>query len=142
MSLYLPIKALHIVAVISWMAGMLYLPRLFVYHAGAAPDSELARTFATMERRLMRAIMTPAMIVVWLSGLTLAFEGRFLTSGWLHGKLALVILMSALHSYFDSARKAFADGTNRRTAGFYRAVNEAPTLLMIGVVALVVLKPF
>lgn len=139
---YLWIKAVHILAVISWMAGMLYLPRLFVYHAGAARGSDLALTFDTMERRLMRFIMAPAMIVTWITGLMLAVRGDFLGSGWLQGKLALVILMSALHGYFSAARKGFAAGTNRRPARFFRIVNEVPTLLMIGIVLLVVLKPF
>jgi putative membrane protein len=138
---YLWIKAVHILAVISWMAGMLYLPRLFVYHAGAAQGSELAKTFETMERRLMRAIMLPAMIVVWISGLTLAFMHEFFSAGWLQGKLALAILMTALHGYFSAARKNFAAGTNQRSARFFRIVNEVPTLLMIGIVLLVVLKP-
>ncbi len=139
---YLWIKAVHILAVISWMAGMLYLPRLFVYHAGAEQGSELAKTFETMERRLMRFIMAPAMIVTWITGLMLAGMGDFLGSGWLQGKLALVILMSALHGYFSAARKNFAAGTNQRPARFFRIVNEVPTLLMIGIVLLVVLKPF
>ncbi|PNG25392.1 protoporphyrinogen oxidase HemJ [Methylocella silvestris] len=141
MTLYLAIKAVHILAVIAWMAGMLYLPRLFVYHAGAAQGSELAKTFEIMERRLIHAIMTPAMVIVWISGLTLAIKGEFLMAGWLHGKLALVILLSALHFYFDAARRTFAAGINRRTARFYRVINEVPTLLMIGVVIFVVLKP-
>ena len=141
MTSYLWIKAVHILAVISWMAGMLYLPRLFVYHAAAAQGSELAKTFETMERRLMRAIMLPAMIVVWISGLTLAFMHEFFSAGWLQGKLALVILMTALHGYFSAARKNFAAGTKLRSARFFRIVNEVPTLLMIGIVLLVVLKP-
>ncbi len=142
MTFYLWIKAVHILAVISWMAGMLYLPRLFVYHADAAEGSQLAATFEIMERRLMRVIMAPAMIVTWITGLTLAYEGGFLRSGWLHGKLALVILMSALHGYFSAARKKLLAGTNQQEARFFRMVNEIPTLLMIGIVLLVVLKPF
>jgi protoporphyrinogen IX oxidase len=139
---YLWIKAAHILAVIAWMAGMLYLPRLFVYHAGAAPGSDLAATFETMERRLLRFIMLPAMIVTWVTGLTLAAEGGFFAAGWLHGKLALVIMMSALHGYFSVTRKKFAAGTNRKDARFFRILNEAPTILLIGIVILVIIKPF
>jgi putative membrane protein len=140
--LYLWIKAAHILAVIAWMAGMLYLPRLFVYHAGAAPGSELAATFATMERRLLRFIMLPALIVTWISGLTLAAEAGFFSAGWLHGKLALVLLMSALHGYFSVTQKKLAAGRNEKSAAFFRILNEAPTILMIGIVILVVIKPF
>lgn len=140
--LYLWIKAAHILAVIAWMAGMLYLPRLFVYHAGAAPGSELAATFATMERRLLRFIMLPALIVTWITGLTLAAEAGFFRAGWLHGKLALVLLMSALHGYFSVTQKKLAAGRNEKSAGFFRVLNEAPTILMIGIVILVVIKPF
>ena len=139
---YLSIKAVHIIAVIAWMAGLLYLPRLFVYHAGAAQGSELAATFEIMERRLLRFIMAPAMIVTWIAGLTLAFEGDFLRAGWLHGKLALVILMTGLHGYFSAAQKKFAAGTNRKSARFFRILNEAPTVLLIAIVFLVVFKPF
>ena len=139
---YLAIKAVHILAVIAWMAGLLYLPRLFVYHAGAAPGSDLAATFEIMERRLLRVIMAPAMIATWIAGLTLAFEGDFFRAGWLHGKLALVILMSALHGYFSVIQRKFADGTNRKSARFFRILNEAPTVLLIAIVFLVVIKPF
>ena len=139
---YLWIKAAHIVSVIAWMAGMLYLPRLFVYHASAESGSELATTFATMERRLLRFIMLPAIIATWITGLTLAFAGGFFTAGWLHGKLALVILMSALHGYFSAAQKKLAAGTNLKSARFFRILNEAPTILLIGIVFLVVIKPF
>lgn len=142
MSAYLSVKALHILAVISWMAGMLYLPRLFVYHAGRPRGAEPAQTFETMERRLMRAIMTPALVVVWLSGLFLAWSGGFLGAEWLHAKLALVVAMSAIHVFLERERRAFAAGTNVRSPRFYRVLNEAPTLLMVGVVLLVVLKPF
>jgi protoporphyrinogen IX oxidase len=139
---YLWIKAAHIVAVIAWMAGMLYLPRLFVYHAGAAKGSQLAATLEIMERRLLRFIMAPAIALTWLTGLTLAFEGGFFTAGWLHGKLALVIIMSALHGYFSAAQREFAAGANPHSARFFRIINEAPTVLMIGIVFLVVIKPF
>lgn len=138
---YLWIKALHIVAVIAWMAGMLYLPRLFVYHAGASSDSDLSRTFIVMERKLMRLIMLPALIAVWASGLALAHEGGFLAAGWLHWKLLLVVGMTGLHGWFSVLRKQFAAATNRHSARFYRILNEAPTVLLLGIVLLVVIKP-
>jgi putative membrane protein len=139
---YLWIKLLHILAVISWMAGMLYLPRLFVYHAEAPRGSPQAHTFAVMERRLMRAIMLPAMIVTWASGLTLAIWAGFLQENWLHAKFALVIGLSALHGYFAKARKDLAEETNRHDPRFFRIVNEVPTVFMAGIVFLVVFKPF
>jgi putative membrane protein len=135
------VKVLHIVAMVAWMAGMLYLPRLFVYHAGVPGNSDQDRTFVVMEHRLMRMIMLPALVVTWASGLTLAFYGGFLGQGWLHGKLLLVIVLTALHGYFGRIRKDFAQHANRRSATFYRVVNELPTLMLIGIVALVVLKP-
>ena len=140
--LYLLVKTVHILAVISWMAGMLYLPRLFVYHADTPVGSPQAETFKIMERRLLRAIMTPAMIVAWAAGLWLVWEGGFLRSGWLHGKLALVILLSGVHGWLAGAVRRFARDTNTRPARFYRFMNEVPTLLMIGIVVLVVVKPF
>jgi len=142
MDYYVWLKALHVIAIIAWMAGLLYLPRLFVYHAGAAVGSDQARTFETMEHRLLRVIMNPAMIVVWITGLTLAIWGGWFKSGWLHGKLALVVGLSAAHMYFARQRRLLAQGRNEKTTGFYRAVNEIPTLLMIGIVILVIVKPF
>jgi putative membrane protein len=135
-------KVLHVLAIISWMAGMLYLPRLFVYHADAPPGSEQAETFAVMERRLMRIIMLPALVVAWITGLALAAQAGLFHAGWLHGKLLLVILLTALHGYFSRIRKDFVAGSNRRDARFYRILNEIPTVLMIGIVVLVVIKPF
>lgn len=139
---YLWIKVLHILAVISWMAGMLYLPRLFVYHAEAPRGSAQALTFAVMERRLMRAIMLPALLVTWASGLTLAIEAGFLHEGWFHAKFTLVIGLSAMHGYFAKVRKDLAEETNRHDPRFFRIVNEVPTILMAGIVFLVVFKPF
>ena len=139
---YLWIKVLHILAVISWMAGMLYLPRLFVYHAEAPRGSAQALTFAVMERRLMWAIMLPALLVTWASGLTLAIEAGFLHEGWFHAKFALVIGLSALHGYFAKVRKDLTEETNRHDPRFFRIVNEVPTILMAGIVFLVVFKPF
>jgi putative membrane protein len=136
------IKALHIIAVIAWMAGMLYLPRLFVYHCEAEIGSKQSETFKVMERRLMRAIINPAMIVTWLAGLYLAWSGHWFSSGWLHGKLALVILLSGVHGFFSRCRKDFEADRNRRSQKFFRIINELPTVLMIGIVILVVVKPF
>lgn len=140
--LYLSIKALHVLAVISWMAGMLYLPRLFVYHSGVLPSSEPARLFEVMEFRLQRYIMAPALVVAWVTGLYLAVSAGFFVAPWLHGKLLLVIAMSGVHGYLGVLRKAFAAGSNQHTGGFYRMLNEVPTLLMIGIVVLVIVKPF
>ena len=140
--MYLWIKALHIVAVISWMAGMLYLPRLFVYHTAAEPGSQQARTFEVMEHRLLTYIMTPAMVVTWILGLVLILQGGWLTAGWLHAKLVLVIGMSALHGILGRWARDFAIGRNTRTQKFYRIINEVPTILMIVIVILVVVKPF
>jgi putative membrane protein len=137
------LKAFHLMSLIAWMAALLYLPRLFVYHAGAAPGSELSETFKVMERRLLRGIMTPAMIGTWTFGLWLAVAGGYLSSGgWLHAKLVLVLLMSAFHGFCVRWMKDFAADRNRRPARFYRLVNELPAILMVGIVLLVVLKPF
>lgn len=139
---YLWIKVLHILAIVSWMAGMLYLPRLFVYHSGVAHGSEQASLFATMEYRLQRYIMTPALIIAWLTGLYLAATAGFFASPWLHGKLALVVAMTGLHGYFSVLRKKLGSGQNQHKPGFFRALNEAPTVLLIFIVVLVVIKPF
>jgi putative membrane protein len=136
------IKALHILAIISWMAGMLYLPRLFVYHCDADAGSKQSETFKVMERRLLRAIINPAMIVTWLAGLHLAWAGHWFSAGWLHGKLLLVVVLSGVHGFFARCVKDFAADRNRRSQKFYRVINEVPTVLMIGIVILVVVKPF
>jgi protoporphyrinogen IX oxidase len=136
------IKALHVIAVISWMAGMLYLPRLFVYHCDAEIGSKQSEIFKVMERRLLKAIMTPAMIVTWLAGLYLAWSGHWFSAPWLHGKLLLVVLLSAVHGFFSSSVKAFAVDRNQQSQKFYRVINEVPTILMIGIVILVIVKPF
>ncbi len=139
---YLWIKALHVLAVISWMVGMLYLPRLFVYHVAAPSGSPQAATFEIMEKRLQRFIMLPALLVTWVSGLVLASQGGWWTAGWLHGKLGLVLLLTGLHGYLAAERKRLAAGTSRRDARFFRVVNEVPTVLLIGIVVLVIVKPF
>jgi protoporphyrinogen IX oxidase len=136
------IKALHVIAVISWMAGMLYLPRLFVYHCEAEIGSKQSETFKIMERRLLKAIINPAMVVTWLAGLYLASSGHWLSAGWLHGKLLLVIILSGVHGFFSRWVKDFAKDQNTRSQRFYRLINEVPTVLMIGIVILVVVKPF
>ena len=136
------IKALHVMAVIAWMAGMFYLPRLFVYHVDAPIGSVQSETFKTMERRLLKAIINPAMIVVWLTGPYLAWRMGYFQSPWLHAKLALVLAMSALHGYLAGVVKTFAADRNTRPARFYRIINEVPTVLMALIVLLVVVKPF
>jgi len=139
--MYLWIKALHVIAIISWMAGLLYLPRLFVYHAETGPGRQ-AETFKIMERRLYRYIMSPAMGVAWLTGLYLAGAGGALASGWFHVKAVLVALMTGAHIYDGVLLRRFAADANRHSSRYYRVLNEMPTLLMIGVVILVVVKPF
>jgi protoporphyrinogen IX oxidase len=146
-SLYAWIKAFHIIAVIAWMAGMLYLPRLFVYHCAAEKGSVQSETFKVMERRLLRAIITPAMIATWLLGLWLAWLGPdsrygWFNSGWLQAKMALVLALSAMHGLFARWVKDFAADTNTHSAKFYRIINEVPAVLLILIVLLVVLKPF
>ena len=140
--LYLWFKAFHIIAVIAWMAGMLYLPRLFVYHCGAEPGSVQSETFKVMERRLLRAIINPAMIATWAFGLWLAWKGFGFQGGWLHAKIALVILLSGLHGYLSAAVRTFAEDRNDRPARHWRIVNEVPTVAMILIVVLVIVKPF
>jgi putative membrane protein len=141
--LYPWIKAAHIVSVIAWMAGLLYLPRLFVYHAGVAADSPQSATFKVMERRLYRGIMHPALVMTGISaGLLLATPGAVdWGQGWIHVKLALVAVLIALHILMGAWLKAFAADRNRHSARFFRIVNELPTLLMVLIVVLVVVKP-
>jgi putative membrane protein len=140
--LYEWIKALHILAVISWMAGMLYLPRLMVYHCEAPTGSPQSETFKVMERRLLKAIINPAMGITWLAGLWLVWDGGWYASGWFHAKFALVLAMSAMHGFLTARVRDFAQDRNTRSARFYRIANEVPTVLMIGIVILVVVKPF
>ena len=141
--IYLWFKAIHVIAVISWMAGMLYLPRLFVYHAAAQPGSELSEVLKIMERRLLRYIMTPAMLVAFVFGVAMLTQQRdLLQQPFMHAKLGLVLIMTGLHGYLAVCRKAFARDANRHSARFYRILNEAPTLLMIAIVILVIVKPF
>jgi len=136
------LKAVHVIAVISWMAGLLYLPRLFVYHCAEDRGSRQAETFKGMERRLLRAIMNPAMIVVWITGPLLAWQAGMFHDGWLIAKLILVVLLTGYHHALGRWRQDFAAERNRHDARFYRVMNEVPTLLMVGIVVLVVVKPF
>lgn len=139
------LKSLHIIAVIAWMAGLLYLPRLFVYHSAAEPGSTQARTFEVMERRLLRGIMNPAMIAVYVFGVLLALTPEMIgewSRTWLHIKLALVVVLTGYHHLLARWRKDFAAGAAGRGARFYRIANEVPTVVLIAVVILVVVKPF
>ena len=140
--MYLLVKALHIIAVIAWMAGMLYLPRLFVYHCDAEPGSKQSETFKVMERRLLKAIINPAMIATWAFGAWLAWDGHWFGAPWFWAKLALVVALSGVHGYFVRLVKQFAADRNPHPAKFYRILNEVPTVLMIAIVLLVTLKPF
>jgi putative membrane protein len=140
--LYDWIKAGHIVSLIAWMAAMLYLPRLFVYHASLPPGSEAqSATFKIMERRLLKAIMTPAMIATWVFGLTLAWMSGYYAAPWLQAKFALVVAMSGIHGWLARMVKDFAADRNTRGHKFYRVINEVPTLLMIVIVVLATVKP-
>ena len=138
------IKALHVISVISWMAGLLYLPRLFVYHCDAQIGTDKSETLKVMERRLLRAIMNPAMLASWLFGAIMLYDMRdaLMVPGWLHVKLASVVAMTAAHMLMAKWRREFAEDRNTRSHRFYRTANEVPTLLMIVVVVMVVVKPF
>ncbi len=143
--LYLYIKAFHVIFVTAWMAGLFYLPRLYVYHADSEPGSVQSETFKVMERRLLRIIMNPALIITWVLGLYLIFGFNIVSlsqDGWLHVKLALVVAMTAYHGFLARWRKDFEADRNERSARFYRIVNEIPTILFILIVILVIVKPF
>lgn len=142
--LYHWVKALHIIAVISWMAGMLYLPRLFAYHTRLQPGSEASEMFKVMERRLLRIIINPAMIVTWAAGLWLVYYTNALdpvNGKWMHYKFTLLIFMQILHAMLARYRRYFANDRNTKSEKFYRILNEVPAVLMIGIVILVVVKP-
>ncbi|MBP2306193.1 protoporphyrinogen oxidase HemJ [Azospirillum melinis] len=141
--LYEWIKALHVISIIAWMAGLLYLPRLFVYHCQAPAGSEASETFKVMERRLLRAIMNPAMIAAYVFGITMiVLTPEWMKQGWLHAKLLFVLLLTASHMMMARWRRDFAEDRNTRPQRFYRIANEVPTLLMIGIVIFVIVKPF
>lgn len=140
--LYLWLKAIHVIAIIAWMAGLLYLPRLFVYHCSAEAGSAKSETFKVMERRLLKAIMNPAMIASIGLGVLIGFQGDWWSSPWLHAKTALVAGLAACHMHLAACVRNFAEDRNTRSARYYRILNEVPTLLMIGIVILVIVKPF
>lgn len=140
---YLVIKALHIVAVIFWMAGMLYLPRLFVYHHQAEAGGELERALLVQERNLLKIILNPALIAVWVLAIAMIVLNPGLwSSGWFHAKLLLVLIVSGLHGFYAASAKKFAAGDRPRTEKFWRMINEGPALLAIVIVLLAVVKPF
>jgi len=142
---YMWLKALHIIAVISWMAGMLYLPRLFVYHSQVKPGSEASEIFKVMERKLLRFIINPAMIATWILGLWLAIKTNAFApanGGWLHAKLGFVIILQICHAFMSRYRKAFARDERPKSERFFRLFNEIPAVAMVVIVLLVVLKPF
>ena len=136
------IKALHVIAVISWMAGMLYLPRLFVYHASATVGSELSEKLKIMEWRLLKFIVNPAMLVTWFAGLYLVWAGNWHMAHWFQVKFMLVLAMSGVHGFLVGRVRDFDQDRNTRSARFYRIINEVSTLLMIAIVILVIVKPF
>jgi protoporphyrinogen IX oxidase len=138
------IKSFHIISLVAWMAGLLYLPRLYVYHSTVSVGSDPAETFKVMERRLLGGIMNPAMIATWFFGLVLAATPGVVDwrAGWLWAKLALVGGLTLFHSLLARWQTAFAADRNTHSTRFFRAVNELPTLALIGIVLLVVVKPF
>ncbi len=146
-SWYLWIQAAHVIAMVAWMAGIFYLPRLFVYHAeglrkqGVAPGSDMDLLFQHQERLLLRAIMNPAMIATWVLGLLLVLMGGWWASGWLWVKLAGVLVLTWFHMWLAARRRDFVDGRNTRTGRSYRFMNEVPTLLLILIVVMVIVKP-
>jgi protoporphyrinogen IX oxidase len=145
-SLYLYLKAVHLIAAFPWVAGLYYLPRLYMYHAQAGAGSAQAETFKIMERRLLRAVMTPAMLLTVVLGLWIAFVAHgsewWMRAGWLHAKIALVLLMLALHYVLAKWRKDFESDHVPHSPRFFRMINEAPTLLIIGIVILAIVQPF
>lgn len=141
---YLWVKAFHVIAVIAWMAGLLYLPRLFVYHCETTPGSAESERFKVMERKLLRLIVNPSMAAVWLFGLTLSLlpVTDAWHQPWFHAKFALVLVLSGVHGLYARWTKAFARDANVHTARFFRIWNEVPAVLMIGIVILVIVRPF
>jgi protoporphyrinogen IX oxidase len=142
MSVYLTLKALHIIAVVSWMVGLLYLPRLFVYHV-ENNNSESVKVFKVMEKRLMKIIMNPAMIITWFTGLSILWVLGFNTifSLWLSIKFLFVIILSGYHGFLSKCLKDFALDRNTKSSKFFRFINEIPTIILIIIVFLVIFKP-
>ena len=141
--MYIWLKALHLVSVIAWMAGILYLPRLFVYHCSATPGTELSETLKIMERRLLRAILNPAMVVTWVFGLGMLFVGgeELFYQSWMIFKLICALIMTIIHMMLAKWRRVFEADLNTRTPRFYRIVNEVPTVLLIVIVVMAIVKP-
>ena len=136
------LKSAHILSIIAWMVGMLYLPRLMVYHATVGPGTPQSDTFKVMERRLLRGIVTPALFAVWITGPWLAYEEGAFREHWLHGKLLLVVLLTGVHGILAANVRRFAGDANGKSPTYFRVLNEVPTVLLIGIVILVVVKPF
>ena len=140
---YLTIKALHIISFVSWMAGMFYLPRLYVYHTKTAVGSDGSEMFKVMERILLKFIMNPAMIATFIFGLIMIYANPDLMSyGWMHAKITLVLIMAGLHVYLGYTRKKFDKDNSAKSEKFYRYLNEGPTVVFIAIVFLAILKPF
>lgn len=139
--LYMWVKALHLVTVISWMAALLYLPRLMVYHCAVETGSKQSETFKVMEGRLLRFIAHPALVATWASGLWLMAEGGYFQAGWMRAKLAFLVVLTGAHGLNAKWVRDFAVDRNQHSATFYRIINEVPTLLMIGIVVLAVVRP-
>jgi putative membrane protein len=145
---YLWIQSGHVIAMVAWMAGIFYLPRLYVYHveglakAGVTPGSDMDLLFQHQERLLLRAIMNPAMIATWVLGIILVLMGGWWTSGWLHVKLVGVLALTWFHMWLAARRRDFVEGRNTRTGRSYRIMNEVPTLLLFVIVVMVIVKPF
>lgn len=140
---YLWIKALHVIAVIAWMAGMMYLPRLFIYHHQSERGGEAERYFTLMERRLLKGIINPSMGAVWILGILMLISNpAMISTGWFIVKLAMVLALSGIHGFYAAARKQFEAGERPRTEKFWRIMNEVPFLMLIVIVLMVILKPF
>ena len=139
---YLWIKTLHVIAVISWMAGMLYLPRLFVYHSAVKIGSEVSEQFKIMELKFLKIIINPAMIVTWSCGIWLMFSGFLEHGTWLMIKIVFVLILSGFHGVLSKAQKKFAADKNDKSVKQWRYLNEVPTLLMIGIIIMVIVRPF
>lgn len=141
-SLYSWLKIVHLFGLIAWMAGIFYLPRLYVYHADMPAGSPASETFKVMERRLLRGIMNPAMVITWAAGLTLAYLSQAYREPWLMAKVLLVLLLSGLHGWLSARRRDFEGDRNKISSRTFRIVNEVPTLLLLGILILVVIRPF
>jgi protoporphyrinogen IX oxidase len=143
-NIYLTFKFLHIIAVIAWMVGLLYLPRLFVYHCDCKKNGESDKMLQNMERRLLRFIMNPAMICTIIFGVAIIFSNKeyYQTAGWLHTKIFLVLILTGIHAFFARCRKNFVNNNNQYSQKFFRIINEVPSLILIFIIALVVFKPF